>query len=63
MNKYLKAAMDEVDGKLPKTMEDYSRMHPAEASRVPMAHIQRLKEESLAKKTEAVSRLTKIDFK
>lgn len=46
MNKYLKEAMDNAEKVLPKTMEEYSRMHPSDANRVPFSHVEKLKEMS-----------------
>lgn len=44
-NKYVKEAAENNNKHLPKTFDEFSLMHPADASRVPMAHIAKLRKE------------------
>jgi hypothetical protein len=45
-NKYIKeAAKKNTDSRLPKTLEEFSLLSQADASRVPMSHIQKLRKE------------------
>jgi len=46
MNKYLKEASDKLNkSRLPETLEEFSLLHQSDASRVPMSHITRLRQE------------------
>lgn len=63
MNKYVKKVMDSTDG-LPITFEEYQRLHPVHAKMVPMAHIQKLRDEFDAKLNPTEKKAFKpINFK
>lgn len=56
MNRYVKAAMEANENKLPKTFDEYSRMHPSDASRIPVSHVHKLiaeRDNALASKESA----------
>lgn len=44
MNKYVKEKMENSSG-LPRTFEEYQRMDSVTSRRVPMAHVQKLRDE------------------
>jgi len=62
MNKYLKKAMDETSNKLPKTFEEYGKMHTADARSVPFAHVQKLRNEFDQRKRNEIDSLKPINF-
>lgn len=57
MNRYVEEAMKAQQDHLPKTFEEYAKMHPANANRVPIAHVHKLREER-----DSASTKTQSDF-
>jgi uncharacterized protein (DUF2267 family) len=62
-NKYIEEAMEKNKNKfLPETMEEFSLLSTADANRVPMAHIQKLRDE-LSGKGKKESNFVKNNIK
>lgn len=64
MNKYVKEASDKLNkSRLPETLEEFSLLHQSDASRVPMAHITRLRQEHNDRLSKRDSNFIKKDIK
>lgn len=61
MNRYVEDAMKSTEG-LPSTFEEYQRMHPVHAKMVPMAHVQKLRDEFDGKTKSQESGFKPIKF-
>lgn len=51
-NKYIKEAQKENQKRfMPETYEEFSNLHPSQASLIPMSHIKKLRDKFLSEKT------------
>lgn len=62
MNKYVEEIMNSTEG-LPKTFEEYQRMHPIHSRVVPMSHVQKLRDEFDKRTSLGKTELKPIIFK
>lgn len=60
MNRYVEQIMNSQDG-LPKTFQEYQMLHPVLANKVPISHVQKLRDEFDKSKVENKP-FKKIDF-
>lgn len=61
MNRYVEKIMNSNEG-LPKTFQEYQMLHPVLANKVPISHVQKLRDDFDKTKTEKKV-FGKIDFK
>lgn len=62
-NKYIREAAENNNKHLPSTFEEFSLMHPADAGRVPMSHIAKLRKDFNDKAREDKSEFSNKEIK